>query len=98
MYELRNIWKFGWLNDGFRSLNESIVYPEVAETLEDWKLNSDMKESSVLIGGPALSYYLKPRPTEDDGLTFLSADDIPKSVYEFRKMKDYTFSHIKTNK
>ncbi len=43
MKKLRNIWKFKWLNDGFRSLNESIVYPEVAEALAEWKRNSNIK-------------------------------------------------------
>ena len=97
MIKLRNIYKFKWLNDGFRSLNESIVYPEVAETLEDWKANSNTQDSCVLVGGLALSYYLKPRPTEDVDLIFLSSDDIPESVYGFTRPREHAFRHIKTH-
>lgn len=95
--KLRNISKFKWLNDGIRTLNESIVYPEVAETLEDWKKYSKTIDDAVLIGGVALSYYLKPRPTEDDDLIFLTYEDIPESVYKFTKPRDHAFKHIKTH-
>ena len=94
---MRNIWKFKWLNDGFRSLNESIIYPEVAQTLLDWKKNSNTIETSVLIGGLALSYYLKPRATEDIDLIFLTKDSIPNNVIGFTRPREHAFRHIKTH-
>lgn len=41
MNNFRNISKFKWFNDGIRSLNESIIYPEVELALNDWKKYSD---------------------------------------------------------
>jgi hypothetical protein len=56
-------------NDGFRSLYESAVYPELSIALEDWKRNCN---DGILIGGLAYSYYCKPRKTEDIDCLFLS--------------------------
>ena len=94
-YPIRNIWKMKWKNDGFRSLYESIIYPEVKNALDDWKNNDD--SNCVLIGGVALSYYIKPRPTEDLDLIFLSYKDIPNQVYKFKKSRKHAFKHIKTH-
>jgi len=82
MKYLRNIYKMSWKNDGFRSLYESAIYPEVTQALEDWKSNYE-KLNYVLVGGLALSFYLKPRPTQD--IVFLSYDDIPNRVEGFKK-------------
>lgn len=94
---MRNLYKFKWLNDGIRTLNESIVYPEVEQTLNDWKKYSNTKETSVLVGGVALSFYLKPRPTEDLDLIFLSVDDIPDDIYGFKRSREHSFRHIITH-
>jgi hypothetical protein len=95
MSNFRNIGKFKWLNDGIRSLNESIVYPEVEQALNDWKkyCNSDY----ILIGGLAYSYYCKPRPTQDIDLMFLSFGDIPESVMGFKRTRKHCFQHNKTH-
>jgi hypothetical protein len=95
MKHLRNIWKFSWLNDGFRTLYESIIYPEVEETLNDWKKYNN--NDCVLIGGLAYSYYLKPRPTQDIDLIFLSEEDIPETVYKFKRTRPHGFKHTKTH-
>lgn len=91
-YSIRR--KSRWKNDGFRSLYESIVPSEVLQTLDDWKNSYD--GNYVLIGGVCLSFYLKPRYTEDIDLMFLTEEDIPKNVYKFRKNRPHSFEHIKT--
>lgn len=81
-------------NDGFRSLYESAVYPEVSMALEDWKRNCNDK--CVLIGWLAYSYYCKPRKTEDIDCLFLSENDLPNYAYGFKKIRGHSFEHIKT--
>ena len=95
MKRLRDLKKIRTENDGYRTLFESIVSNEVLETLTDWIEND--KSNFVLIGGLALSYYVKPRATSDIDLLFLSVDDIPEKVYKFRKHRKGAFEHIKTN-
>jgi hypothetical protein len=94
MKYLRNIYKMSWKNDGFRSLYESAIYPEVTQSLEDWKSNYE-KLNYVLVGGLALSFYLKPRPTQDIDLIFLSYDDIRDRVDGFKKTRKHAFIHLK---
>lgn len=96
-YPLRNLYKMRWKNDGFRTLFESVVYPEVLEALKDWKMFNPNNEKCVLIGGLALSYYEKPRPTQDLDLIFMSETDFPTEVYKFRKNRQHAFEHIKTH-
>ena len=92
---MRNVHKFKWLNDGLRTLNESIIYPEVEQALKDWKNNC--KADSVLIGGLAYSYYCKPRSTQDVDLLFLSFDEIPSNVEGFKRTRDHAFLHKDTH-
>ena len=92
IYENRR--KSKWKNDGFRSIYESVIPKEVLVALDDWK-NSNNKDC-VLIGGLALSYYIRPRYTEDIDLIFLTEDDIPETVYKFRRNRKHSFEHIKT--
>ena len=93
--EFSNRRKSKWLNTGFRTLFESIIPNEVIQALRDWKDNYS-KNNYVMIGGLAMSYYGRPRYTEDVDLIFLSDDEIPKSVYKFRKNRNHAFEHIKT--
>lgn len=90
----KNRRKSKWKNDGLRSIYESIIPTEVLVALDDWKYSN--KNECVLIGGLALSYYIKPRYTEDIDLIFLTEDDIPESVYKFRRNRKHYFEHIKT--
>jgi len=93
--EFSNRRKSKWLNNGYRSLLESIIPNEVIQSLRDWKDNySD--NNYVMIGGLALSYYNRPRYTEDVDLIFLSDGEIPNSVYKFRRNRKHSFEHIKT--
>lgn len=91
---MRNIWKMNWKNDGFRSLYESAIYPEVIIALEDWKQYNN--SNCVLVGGLALSYYIKPRQTQDIDIIFLTEEDIPTNVYRFKKNRLHSFEHKKT--
>jgi hypothetical protein len=86
--------KSKWKNDGFRTLYESVIPNEVLLTLDDWKRNNN--SDYVLIGGLALSYYIKPRYTEDVDLIFLTKNDIPLSVNKFKRNRPSAFNHIKT--
>ena len=86
--------KSKWKNDGIRSIYESIIPKDVIVALDDWK--SSNTSNCVLIGGIALSYYIKPRYTEDINLIFLTDEDIPLSVYKFRRNRKHSYEHIKT--
>lgn len=94
-FTIKNRRKSKWKNNGFRSLYESIIPNEVIMALRDWKDNNT-DQNYVLIGGLALSYYLKPRYTEDVDLIFISPSEIPKSVYKFRRNMPHSFEHIRT--
>jgi hypothetical protein len=93
--ELRNLSKTTRPNDGSRSLYESILYPEVVSALNDW-ISLGVKDC-VLIGGVALSYYVKPRTTEDVDILFLSKDDIPTTLVNFKRTRLGAFQHNKTH-
>jgi hypothetical protein len=86
--------KLNKVNDGSRSLFESIAVPEVIVALQDWAKNS---HKGVLIGGTAMSYHGKPRATMDLDLLFLHSDDIPLSVEGFKKFRKGAFLHRKTH-
>lgn len=90
----KNRRKSKWKNDGFRSIYESVIPTEVLVALDDWKYSN--KNDCVLIGGLALSYYIKPRYTEDIDLIFLTEDDIPESVYKFKRNRKHSFEHMRT--
>jgi hypothetical protein len=90
---MRNIWKMNWKNDGFRSLYESAIYPEVIIALEDWKQYNN--SNCVLVGGLALSYYIKPRQNQDIDIIFLTEKDIPTNVYGFKRNRLHSFEHKK---
>lgn len=86
--------KLNKINDGTRTLLESIAVPEVVLALKDWSKNSS---SGVLIGGVAMSFYGKPRATMDLDLLFLHSGDIPISVEGFKRSRPGAFLHKKTH-
>lgn len=92
--ELRNIEKMNDINDGSRSLFESVVSNEVLDALTDWVSSGS---DGVLIGGLALSYYVKPRSTMDVDVLFLSPEQIPDSVPDFKRHRKGAFQHNKTH-
>ena len=79
---------FGSHNSTSTVLN-SILVPEVKEALVSWIKNSG--GSGVLIGGLALSFYVKPRYTADVDLLFLEDSDIPDTVPHFKRMRKHAF-------
>ena len=93
--ELRNIGKMNFVNYGDRSIFESIVSKEVDQALKDWI--SDTNSNFVLIGGLALSFYVKPRYTMDIGVLFLSTNDIPDNVKKFKQHRQGAFQHNETH-
>jgi hypothetical protein len=84
------------INDGTRSLIESIVVPEVSAALQAFK-NGNGCDNAVLIGGLALSFYGLPRYTQDIDLLFVSFASIPHFVEGFKKVREHAFEHKKTN-
>lgn len=92
---LRDLLKMNSINDGTRSLTESIVIPEVAQALKDWSVATNT--NSVLIGGLATSFYAKPRSTTDIDLLFMSVSDIPSVIEGFKKIRNNAFHHKRTH-
>lgn len=92
--KLRDLRKCNSPNDGSRTLLESILAPEVVQALSDWAKNS--KSDGVLLGGLALSFYVKPRYTSDVDFLFLSADQIPEHVIGFKRIRNLAFEHRAT--
>jgi hypothetical protein len=82
------------INDGSRSLFESIAIPEVEQALKDWIKHS---KSGVLIGGAAMGYYGKPRSTFDIDLLFVYPTDIPIHVEGFKRIRPGAFQHNQTH-
>ena len=90
----RDLIKMTGPNDGTRSLVESIMSSEVIKAYNDWiKTNPN----GVLIGGLALSYYVKPRFTQDVDFLFLDVSDIPNSVTGFKRHRPGAFQHNTTH-
>lgn len=92
---LRELSKCNAANDGTRSLFESILVPEVMKAMIDWKKQS--KHIGVLIGGLALSYYVKPRQTNDGDFLYLLRSDIPTEVPGFKRTRPGAYLHKETH-
>lgn len=93
---VRNIEKMNDTNKGNRSLYESVFSQEVLSALTDWNRYC-IENESVLIGGLALSFYVKPRMTFDIDLLFLHKKDIPTAVNRFKRHRIGAFQHDKTH-
>jgi hypothetical protein len=93
--KLRDLFKCNSINDGSRSLYESILNPEVERAMRKWEQCVPLQ--GVLIGGLALAYYIKPRMTIDADFLFLSAGDIPSEVDGFKRTRPSAFMHKETH-
>jgi hypothetical protein len=93
-YKLRDISKMNSANDGTRTLFESVLLPEIVSALKDWAA-ADV-DKGVIIGGIAISQYIKPRMTMDIDVLFLSPNDIPENVSKFKRHRQCAFQHNKT--
>ncbi len=91
--KLRNLIKTQGPNDGTRTLKESLLVPELIKALDDLKR---AKFTGVLIGAAALSFYVKPRMTQDLDALFLNFADIPTKITGFKRTRDHAFVHKKT--
>lgn len=92
---LRDLQKTNSHNIGTRSLLESILSSEVAQAIQDWKEYAG--HQGVLIGGLALSYYVKPRFTSDGDFLYLTPQDIPIHVEKFKRTRTGAFQHNNTH-
>lgn len=92
---MRNLFKCNFVNDGSRTLVESILIPEVAKAILDWQ--TEVPNVGVLIGGLALSYYIKPRSTVDGDFLFLTDSEIPQSIEKFKRSRPSAFLHKETH-
>ena len=88
----RDLSKMNYSNDGTRTLIESIIVPEICSALNDIKYNK--LENYCIIGGLALSYYVKPRMTIDIDILFLDLSDIPDRLNNFKKHRKSAFQFI----
>ena len=74
------------------------LVPEVQQALAAWiKAKTETCAPGVLIGGLAMSFYAKPRYTEDADILFLSATDIPETVKGFKRTRSGAFQENKTH-
>ena len=92
---LRDLIKTNGPNNGTRSLLESILSNEVSQAITDWKKFAN--QHGVLIGGLALSYYVKPRFTSDGDFLYLASPDIPTEVENFKRTRNGAFMHKPTH-
>jgi hypothetical protein len=94
---LRKLTKMQTVNDGTRSLIESIMSPEVIVALRDWvrstRSAAARKAGGVVIGGLGLSYHCKPSYTQDIDLLFLEPAAIPHHVRGFTGTAPERFRH-----
>jgi len=93
---MRNLLKLRTINDGTRTINESIAVPEVQNAFDLYTKN-DINDNRVLIGGCAVSYYGKPRATMDVDFLYRSKADIPLEVSGFRRYRSGAYEDKKNN-
>jgi hypothetical protein len=91
--QMRDLTKMSGPNDGTRTLTESSMVPEVAAALAAFKPYFN----GVLIGGMALSFWIKPRYTQDIDILFASDSDIPAEVPGFKRTRSHAFQHNQTH-
>ena len=94
MMPLRDLSKMRTINDGTRTLFKSVMMPEIIVALRDW---SKAQAGGILIGALGLSYYARPRMTQDVDLLFLHDEDVPVSVNGFSRTADHAFQHDVTH-
>jgi hypothetical protein len=92
MKELVEKWYI--VNDGSRTLLESIIAPEVQNTTERWIAKS--KSDFVVIGGIALAYHHIPRYTQDLDVLYLRRETVPTEVDGFKRTRDGAYEDRKT--
>ncbi len=94
---LRNMEVANHVNAGSRTLAQSVLVPEVLSALRDWASATSTQLQVLLIGGLAVSHYVRPRATMDIDMLFLSASQVPHEVLGFRRVRDHAFRHNATH-
>ena len=90
---LRNLAKMQTVNDGTRSLIESVMNPEIIAALRDWAKSTP---SGVLMGALGLSFHCTARYIGDIDFLFLERADVPKAVGGFSRIRS-GFQHNRTH-
>jgi hypothetical protein len=80
---LRDVSKMRTINHGTLTLYESVMLPGIISTLQDWSKTS---AGGILAGALTLSYYVRPRMTQDVDFLFLSDEDVPRSIIGFTRL------------
>ena len=87
--------------DGGRPLSVSVLFPEVYAALVALAAETPglLRGSRhyCLIGGIALSHYVKPRTTTDIDVLFLHSKDTPVSIPGFKRLRTNALLHLKTH-
>lgn len=78
-------------------LDKAALIPEVSHALLAWAKAQAGSKKGVLIGGLALSFYVKPRETTDVDVLFLSKNDIPETRPGFKRTRAGAFQENKTH-
>jgi len=79
------------------SIDHVAVVPEVQRSLAKWiEARLQGRDSGVLIGGLAMSFYARPRHTTDVDLLFLAKTNIPEAVPGFRRYRQGAFEDTDT--
>jgi hypothetical protein len=77
------------------TIDHVAISPEVQHTLTTW-IKSNNTNPGVLIGGLAMSFYCKPRYTQDADVLYLQLSDVPKEVDGFKAHRKLAFEERKT--
>lgn len=93
--KFRNLGSMNSVNDAghSRSLIESIMLPQVIETLRDW---ARAGHGGVLIGTAALSFHVRPRMTQELEFLFPCDRGLPDAVSGFERIGPTLFRHRET--
>jgi hypothetical protein len=81
------------------NIEQAALLPEVGAALLAW-VAAETPENvahGVLIGAVALSFYVKPRYTEDVDILFLHKSDIPTTIPGFKAHRKGAFQENKTH-
>ena len=94
-FQLRNL---GYAATAATPLTQVALIPEVGHALNKWNAYSHRHGlKCVLIGGLALSFYAKPRATEDVDILFLELSDVPDTVPGFKRHRTMAFQEDDTH-
>lgn len=97
IFEGKSLRNMSFTRAAVASLEHVALVPEVQHALLSWlKAKTGTTTSGVLIGGLAMSFYSKPRYTEDVDLLFLKRSDIPSEVQGFRRNRPGAFEEEQT--